>query len=273
MKEHLEVGSEPLVGYRLRELRGRGGFAQVWEASAPDGQLVALKFIDAKIRDAFREVRSIQAIGQLSHRNLLATHRTWSLPGYIVVAMDLADGTLLDLLDAFEHEYQSALPFDYLLPHMEQAAEVIDFLNVRQHQLSSWVVSYQHCDIKPSNFMLLDGKLKLADFGLATSLTTSSARCSRVGTVAFAAPEVFHGNLSERSDQFSLAVTYYMLRTGRMPYSNMPTTFDRCYIHPEPDLSGLTSSEQPVIRQALSQHMADRWPSCVAMAHALRTAG
>ena len=42
-----EAGSEPFPGYRLLRLRGRGGFATVWEASSPSGERVALKFMSS----------------------------------------------------------------------------------------------------------------------------------------------------------------------------------------------------------------------------------
>jgi len=271
LRERLEVGAEPMAGYRLRQKRGEGGFAEVWEATSPEGTLVALKFVNARLRDAFREVRSIQSIGKLRHPHLIDVHQTWSLPGYVVVSMELGEGSLLDLLEACEHEFGTPLPVEDLLRYMEQAASAIDFLNARKHKMDSWQVGFQHCDIKPSNLMLVDGKVKVADFGLATMMTTQTARTSKSGTIAFAPPEIHQGHLTHRSDQFSLAVSYYMLRTGRLPYLDLPDQFDSKYVHPTPDLTGLLPNEKPVVAQALSTAMGDRWGSCGEFVRALQT--
>merc|ERR1719311_1236955 len=49
-----------------------------------------------------------------------------------------------------------------------------------------------HSDLKPANFLLVDGRLKLIDFGIAkrmSSETTHISRESTVGTISYMAPE------------------------------------------------------------------------------------
>jgi serine/threonine-protein kinase len=76
---------------------------------------------------------------------------------------------------------------------------------------------------------------------------------------------VYEGRVSERTDQFALAVTYCELRGGRLPFPNAPPGFRRHYVPPPPDLTMLTAREVPVIARALSPMPADRWPSCTEM--------
>ena len=89
----LEAGLEPFPGYHLRRLLGFGSFAEVWEAEAADGGRVALKFLPAERQNATPgELRSLQAVRQLLHPNLIRIGRVWCHLGYIVIAMELADG-------------------------------------------------------------------------------------------------------------------------------------------------------------------------------------
>jgi serine/threonine protein kinase len=115
-------------------LLGQGGFAQVWEAESKDKRRVALKFIPCR-RDlsAAREIRAIQAIRQLTHANLLDIEQVCSEMDCIVVAMELADGSLLDLLGKYREVAGGPIEADVLCYYLAQAAQAIDFLNNHQH--------------------------------------------------------------------------------------------------------------------------------------------
>lgn len=262
----LTVDAEPVTGYRLRQPRGTGGFAEVWEADGPWGRRVALKCMATDRmgaqRNSVREIRSIQAIRHLRHPGLIPIHGVWSIPGWIVVAMDLADGSMMDLLQAYEQECGTAVPPDVLLPYMRQAGEAIDFLNTRGHQVDGKRVGIQHADIKPNNILLFDEQAKLADFGLATLLSTPRASGYCCGTLAYAAPEVFQGLIATQTDQYSLAVTYCVLRTGSLPFASIRTEFSRDQALPALDLRRLTPGERPIVERALAVAPADRWPDC-----------
>lgn len=268
----LEAGSEPFPGIKLLQLRGRGGFADVWEASTAKGEKLALKFMQSKNSfNSSREVRLIQAIQKLSHPNILRLDRVWTIPGYIVVAMELADGSLLDLLEVYLNDYRLPLSAELALHYLQQIACALDYLNAKKHVYDGRTVGFQHCDVKPSNLLLVGETVKLADFGTCTVSSALTNTCERCGTLEFAAPEVHRGFLNDKCDQYSLAVTYYHMRTGGFPFPPPPPNFSRSYSYrrPNADLSLITPPERPAIAQALDIEPNNRWPSCVAFARAL----
>jgi serine/threonine protein kinase len=249
-------------GYRLRRLRGRGSFGQVWEAETDAGEPVALKFLPCVGDQAGMEVRSLQLVRDRVHPGLVRSDKVWSAAGCLVVAMELADGSLADLLDIYRADLGTALPRDHVLPLLAQAAEALDFLNTCQHFVHDQWVTFQHCDVTPTNLLVFGETVKVSDFGLATALTACEKKHQRAGTPAYAGPEVFQGRVSEHTDQYALAVCYCMLRGGRLPFPDTPTTFVPGYVRPAPDLSMLDPEERPAVSRALAPVPQDRWPSC-----------
>src|SRR5262249_37988503 len=174
MSQPLQAGSEPFPGYRLTQVLGSGGYAVVWEAEDPQGQLVALKFLSCVDNHMTPlEIRSLQHIRQLHHPNLVDIYQIWTYQNYIVIAMARAEGSLRDLLECYKEEFGGLIVPEQVCYYLGQAAEALDFLNTRQHHLDGKCVAIQHCDIKPSNLLLFGETVKLCDFGLS-SVTTST---------------------------------------------------------------------------------------------------
>jgi serine/threonine protein kinase len=259
----LREGVVPYPGYRLVRLVGRGGWGEVWQAEQPDGTPVALKFLpcDSHLAAA-HEIRALQSIRQLRHPNLIRIDQIWAYSGHVVIAMELAEGSLFDLMDIYRADYGTCIIPQHLCHYLSQAASALDFLNARQHHLNGRRVAVRHCDVKPSNLLVLGGQVKLADFSLSAQVTAAIGYHRRVGTLSYTAPELLHGWLSERSDQYSLAVTYCELRGGRLPFPEPPENAGKDYVRPAPDLSMLTPAEANVIHRALAAVPQDRWPSC-----------
>jgi serine/threonine protein kinase len=250
-------------GFRLLRRRGRGAFGEVWEAQTDSGEPVALKFLpSARGRGATQELRSLQLVKPLEHPHLTRIDRVWGAPGCVVIAMELADGSLADLYAVYRSDLGTSLPADHLCPLLAQAAEALDFLNNCQHFLGGQWVTIQHCDVTPTNLLVFGDKVKLTDFGLTTTLATAHKAHQRAGTPDYAAPEVFLGRVSDRTDQYALAVCYCLLRGGKLPFSDSPPAFQAAYVRPAPDLSTLPAVERPIVARALAAAPPDRWPSC-----------
>jgi serine/threonine protein kinase len=250
---------------------GRGGWSEVWKARQPDGGECALKFMacDPSLAPS-KEIRALQALRQLKHPYILEIRQIWSCAGYVVVVMDLCDGSLLDLLEVYVRELEEPMSPDHVCHFLGQAAEAIDFLNTRQHLINGQRVAIRHCDVKPSNLLVSGQIIKLADFSLAVPTTATMWYHRRSGTPLYCAPEVFQGWLSDRTDQYALAISYYQLRTGGLPFPNGPTTLVKEYVRPAPDLSAVTPREREVLMRALAHTPQNRWPSCAEMMQRLR---
>jgi tetratricopeptide (TPR) repeat protein/serine/threonine protein kinase len=276
----LGPGLEPIPGYRLLLRLGAGGFGEVWRAEAPGGFHVALKFVrldpddrGGRAQAGITELRALEIIKAIRHPNLLATFGAWQTPDFLIIAMELADCTLWDSFQAALAKGRPGIPREQLLEYLSDAAKGIDHLNEHQHTVEGKQrVGIQHRDIKPQNILLLGGGVKVADFGLARLLESTQTRHTGQMTLAYAAPEFFDGQTSSQSDQYSLAVTYCELRTGRLPFTGSVVQIMTGHRSLNPNLEMLPSEERPIVARALAKKPADRWPSCRAFLDALRAA-
>jgi len=263
----LTKGSEPYPGYRLVTFLGKGGWGEVWKTvRSADGKALAIKFLASESQAAAaQEIRALQAIRQVKHPNLLQMEQVWSCPGFVAIVMELAEGSLLDLLYVYQDELKGGILPQHLCFFLSQAATALDYLNTRQHTVNGQRVAFRHCDVKPSNLLVLGRTVKVSDFGLAVQTTSPFINHRRAGTLNYAAPEVFRGTLSERTDQYSLAATYFHLRTGQLPFKDEAQSFSGNYLRPPPDLSPLPVGERTVIARALEPVPQNRWSSCSEM--------
>lgn len=195
-------------------------------------------------------------------------------PEWLVVAMLLGDLNLSDRLEQCKSEGMSGIPAQELLDYMEEASKAIDFLNTPQHDLGEGPVSIQHCDIKPANIMLVGGSVVICDFGLARVLTdVTTTATGMVGSPAYMPPESIIRRPGHASDQYSLAITYFELRTGELPFDdeNYMAVLD-AHRTGKLNLSRLAPAEREVIRKATALQPEDRYPSCQEMVSALKNA-
>jgi serine/threonine protein kinase len=266
---HRHAGMEPVPGYRLERLLGRGGSGEVWSATGPGGFQVALKFVSTVGPLAAAELRSLELIKKAKHPNLLRVLGTWQVPGCLVISTELADGTLQDRLQQEKEKGNHGIPRADLIRYMEEAAKGIDYLNSGGLPDKQKII---HRDVKPQNLLTMGDGVKVGDFGLVRSLRSAETGHSGHMTSAFAAPEFFRDKTSYRSDQYSLAVTYCYLCTGRLLFEGPYAEMAEGHLRSEPDLEGFTNEEQPVLARALSKEPDHRWPSCEDFVAALKKA-
>src|SRR5262249_54057675 len=193
---------------------------EVWKAMGPGNVPVALKFIRLQGGAERLESRALELMKQLRHPNLLTVSAHWQTANLLLIAVDLADGTLMDRLSQCRGQGFPGIPAADLRDSARHAARGIDSLNEPRHTVDGRPgMSVQHRDIKPANLLLVGGGVKVGDFGLAKLLEhTATTNTGGAMTVAYAPPEVIQGKVSRHSDQYALAGTYCHLRGGKLPF-------------------------------------------------------
>ncbi len=208
----LHAGLHPYPACCLRRQLSKHEGTEVWEAENENGPL-AIKFSpcsgDQPIQ---RELEFLLDFSRVSHPHLISIQLVWCYRNYIVVGMELAFGSILDLLKVSQNKFGARQVCGYL----SQAAEALDFLNTCKNLISGQRVTLRHGNIKPANLLLIGDKVKLTDLKQPSQTTSDGSGQRLADTLRYAAPEVFQSRLSHRADQYALAVTYCHLRGGRL---------------------------------------------------------
>jgi serine/threonine-protein kinase len=270
----LQAGQEPIQGYVLRHPLGAGAFAEVWAARDPAGRPVALKFMDCRSKSSAMiasEIRVLRGLRELRHPHIIELLGVFASSHYIILSMERADGNLEDLRQAYRDETGMNIPPDHLLEMLDQVASALDFLaEVQLPEVNPSSHGLQHCDVKPTNLLLVGEQVKVADFGLCAGTSWTTHRNAWRGTPPYAAPELFRGQATRGTDQFALAITYLKLCAG-----------DRVFWPSDPlakpstlpvDMTKVREREVSVIARALHPEPLARWPSCRDFLAALRAA-
>lgn len=269
----LEAGSQPIPGHRLTQRLGAGAFGEVWEAHDGEGKLVALKFIRCRTVPSSlisSEIRILRGLSELQHPHFIQMFGIHATADHIVLSMERADGNLDDLRQVYVEETGKNIPAGHLLDMLEQVAVGLDFLaELKLAGINTSSRGLQHCDIKPSNLLLIGDCVKIADFGLCAGTSWHTHRNSWRGTPPYAAPELFRGQATLGTDQYALCITFLRLCTGDRPFwKDQPV--DQPPSGLPVDLTKLRERELPIITRALHPLPESRWPSCRAFIQALR---
>lgn len=207
--------STPGGSYRVIRLLGRGTMASVYLAEQVSmARPVALKILSSSLSNdpefIERFLREARVSARLNHPNIVAAIDFGEFESRFFLAMEFVDGDPLSTVLARD----GAMDEKRVLGIGRQAIAALE------HAAGHGVI---HLDVKPANIMIRkDGRVKLADFGLAVILEhPGSAEASRkaVGTPYYMSPEqVEGGRLDWRTDQYSLGAALYEAATGVKPF-------------------------------------------------------
>jgi len=243
--------------YRLLEELGEGGAARVYKAvDTRTGEDCAVKVLRQDVPGddgPARFAREAQVLAQLDHPHLVRVHAVGQDGDRHYLVMELLEGgSLQDRLEA-EGPLESPQVQRILVDVLAALAEVH-----RHHVI--------HRDVKPGNLLVdHDGRIKLADFGIARIEGSLTRTGTTVGTYAFMAPEQLEDPraVGPAADLYGAAATAMALALGQPPFG-LQDPGRRSEL-----LSQLAPGLAAVLERALLRDPASRWPSADAMGRAL----
>ncbi|MDP9020692.1 MAG: serine/threonine protein kinase, partial [Actinomycetota bacterium] len=260
-----QVGRVLGARYRLTAPIGSGASAEVYLADDVIlRRRVAVKVLHPALADdeAFlsRFRAEARAAAALSHPNLMAVYDWGESDGPYLVLEFLGGGSLRGMLD----QGRRLSPSQALLVGLD-TARALDFAHGR---------GFVHRDIKPANLLFGDdGRLRIADFGLARALSEAAwtePGDGLVGTVRYAAPEQASGRrVDGKADVYALGLVLIEAVTGSVPLVAESTiaTLARRVDNPVPVPDAL-GALKPVLEQVGSPDPAQR-PDAAALGQAL----
>jgi tetratricopeptide (TPR) repeat protein len=202
--------------YAVKRFLGEGGKKLVYLAH--DAKLdrdVAFALIKTEGLDhegQLRITREAQAMGRLGdHPNIVPVYDIGEEANQPYLVTQLMGGG--DVEGLIEAAADHRVPLPAALKIADEVCQALEYAHAR---------GIVHRDLKPGNVWLTaDGTAKLGDFGLAVALdkTRLTKAGMMVGTVSYMPPEqAIGGEVTPRSDLYSLGAMLYELVTGRPPF-------------------------------------------------------
>ncbi|HEY0194076.1 MAG TPA: serine/threonine-protein kinase, partial [Kofleriaceae bacterium] len=271
-----------LIGGRYQILTrvGQGGMGKVYKVKHIHlSRTFALKIISNQVAETdearelfYREARFASAMSHPSITSVVDFGEDEKVGMFMV--MELVDGEALNRILFREKQLSARKACDIVL----QLAEALHYIHKQ---------GVVHCDIKTENILIAEeeheGKrsktlIKLLDFGLARSLTSSRASTSLSGTPHYVAPERIRGEpASPASDVYGVGILLYELVTGQVPWDGAVQKILSGHLEERaksPSLlvdGGVDPALETLIYHALAKRPAERHKDMAAFIYELKT--
>lgn len=208
-----------LIGdrYEILEKIGTGGMSDVYKSKDHKlNRFVAIKVLKQEFSENKNFVSKFrveaQAAAGLMHPNIVNVYDVGEEDDIHYIVMELVEGITLKKYI----EKKSRLSTKEAISIAIQVAMGIEAAH-NNHII--------HRDIKPQNIIISkEGKVKVTDFGIAKAATSNTITSNVMGSVHYTSPEQARGGFSdEKSDIYSMGITFFEMVTGRVPFNGDTT--------------------------------------------------
>uniref|UniRef100_A0ABM5GCL6 Dual specificity protein kinase TTK n=1 Tax=Pogona vitticeps TaxID=103695 RepID=A0ABM5GCL6_9SAUR len=213
--------------YSVLKQIGSGGSSKVFQVLDEKKQLYAIKYVNLEEAD-HQTIESYK--NEIAHLNKLQQHSDKIIRLY---DYEIGEKSIYMLMECGNIDLNSWLKKKKTVNPWERKSYWKNMLEavhtIHQHGIV-------HSDLKPANFLLVDGMLKLIDFGIANQMqpdVTSIVKDSQIGTVNYMPPEAIkdmsstgengksRSKISPKSDVWSLGCILYCMTYGRTPFQHI----------------------------------------------------
>ncbi|KAL0213973.1 hypothetical protein P9112_006157 [Eukaryota sp. TZLM1-RC] len=190
----------------LGEKIGQGGSAIVYSAKW-FCLAVAIKLVFLSDEGKAKLKKEISLLSMLNSPAILRVFGVTYIDDKIGIVMELATSSL-------------SVPSSLTNQNLAIAKELCCAMKVLHSK------SVIHGDLKPQNILLVNGQIRLADFGTSKVIADHTANSSSLTfTPKYAALEVFDDRITETSDIYSIGVILYELLTNKVAFEGLNTQF------------------------------------------------
>ncbi|EHK99263.1 putative Serine/threonine-protein kinase mph1 [Glarea lozoyensis 74030] len=206
---------------------GRGGSARVYRVMAENSTFYALKKVnledadEAAVQGFKGEIDLLEKLKGEERVIRLYDYEMNDEKGVLSVLMELGELDMKKVLDIRNKNEQPKFDPTFVRYYWKEMLECIQAIH--HHDVV-------HSDLKPANFVVVKGRLKLIDFGIANAIETDETvnvhRENQIGTPNYMSPESLI-DYNAKPDSRGRCILY-QLTYGRPPFDHIALMLPRC---------------------------------------------